>query len=471
MITLKESIEVRQPVEKVFDYTADFTNIEQWDPGVHSSVKTENGYDLILNSGPFRPRMRYEVIEFQPHSRVVLKGTGDTFSALDTITFEKSGNGTCIDYQADIEFSGPAKHVEWLLAPWLRRVGRKSVQGLKRVLDNFPKDLYRLSLFKSGSGVFHFIADHTILPGLFGFTRQGFAMAGRFWQDDTHSLFGRQVVLTGGTSGIGKAAAFALAQNQARLTIIARNPDKARSTVKEIIAQTGNPRVDFMIADLSIMQDVHRVSRALMEQKRTIDVLINNAGALFNERTETSEGIERTFATDLLGIFILTRNLVSALSRSHEGRIINVSSGGMYTQGIDLDDLENHFKPYEGAKAYARAKRGLVLLTRTWAEQLAHLNISVHAMHPGWVDTPGIRTALPGFHSLTRSVLRSPEQGADTMVWLASVNRSRVGTGLFWLDRRPRETVVFPGTGHSDQERMLLWEKLHEYAAPYLISG
>ena len=92
-------------------------------------------------------------------------------------------------------------------------------------------------------------------------------------------------------------------------------------------------------------------------------------------------------------------------------------------------------------------------------------------MHPGWVDTPGIRTALPGFHSLTRSVLRSPEQGADTMVWLASVNRSRVGTGLFWLDRRPRETVVFPGTGHSDQERMLLWEKLHEYAAPYLISG
>jgi len=189
-------------------------------------------------------------------------------------------------------------------------------------------------------------------------------------------------------------------------------------------------------------------------------VLINNAGALFNDRQATSEGLEKTFATDLLGGFYLTMHLKEALAASEASRIINVSSGGMYTQKIDVHDLENRFYPYNGAKAYARAKRGVVILTKIWAEQFKPLGITVNAMHPGWVDTPGIEKSLPGFHQLVNRIMRTPEQGADTIVWLAADRQAALSTGLFWLDRRPHETMVFPGTGTSESDRALLWQKL-----------
>lgn len=124
-----------------------------------------------------------------------------------------------------------------------------------------------------------------------------------------------------------------------------------------------------------------------------------------------------------------------------------------------MGDLQNEGPPYEGAKAYAGAKRGIVILTRLWAQQMRHLNVAVHSMHPGWVNTPGIRKALPGFHSLVNPVLRTPDLGADTIVWLAASKKAGESTGKFWLDRRPRETVLFSKTGESEQERQLLWEK------------
>ena len=102
---------------------------------------------------------------------------------------------------------------------------------------------------------------------------------------------------------------------------------------------------------------------------------------------------------------------MNGFSKSGNARIINVSSGGMYTQKIDVDDLQNKEVPYDGAKAYARAKRGIVILTMLWAKRLKQKGIVAHAMHPGWVDTPGIESSLPGFHSMTKSILRTPEQG------------------------------------------------------------
>jgi len=312
----------------------------------------------------------------------------------------------------------------------------------------------------SGTGWLDFLADHAILPGMLMFSRFGYELSRRFWTEPGGTLYGRKVVLTGGTSGIGKAAAFMLAEKKAFLTIIARNREKARQVQQAIISKTGNPHVDVMLADLGRMQDIKQVARQLQDTKKSIDILINNAGALFNERKETSEGFEQTFATDLLGVFYLTELLKKVIARS-SGRIINVSSGGMYTQKIDVEDLENRQPPYNGAKAYARAKRGVVILTRIWAQELQKDGITVHAMHPGWVDTPGIQRSLPGFHSLVGNQLRTPEQGADTIVWLALSETAARSTGRFWLDRRPHETVVFPGTGESEQERLALWRKLH----------
>jgi NAD(P)-dependent dehydrogenase (short-subunit alcohol dehydrogenase family)/carbon monoxide dehydrogenase subunit G len=467
MIKLNESIHVPNALEAVFTYTSDFRNIKDWDPGVAVSQKKSKGeiqvgstYDLTLRFGPFRPKMKYTIAAYKPFSKVILKGRGDAFSAMDTISFFKTPTGTRIDYEAQIYFSGVSKHMEKFLTPVLKNTGRKAIQGLEAKLrgeNRIPKDS---SWFFSGSNGFDYIADHLIFPGMLMFSKLGYSLSKRFWAENNETLFGKKVVITGGTSGIGKAAAIKLAEKKACLTIIARNRKKAEQVQQQIIEKTGNPHVDFLIADLSRMEDIKQVAKKLKDRKKTIDVLINNAGALFNERNETIEGLEQTFATDLLGVFYLTELLKDSFP-STGGRIINVSSGGMYTQGIDVDDLQNEVPPYAGSKAYARAKRGIVILTRLWARQMRHSKVAVHSMHPGWVDTPGIETALPGFHSRINSVLRTPDQGADTIVWLAASNEAGKSTGKFWLDRRPHETVLFPKTGESEQARQRLWKKLN----------
>ena len=469
MIRLKESIQVRKNIDTVFRYVSDFSHIQEWDPGVVSSKKarptdrTDVGsvFDLVLKFGPFRPKMTYRVTAFQPYDRVILEGRGDTFSAVDTIWFRQTAHGTQIDYQADIRFSGFGRHLESWLSPFLKQTGKNAMRGLERTLGRADGRVDGKDRFRSGAHWLDFLADHAILPGMFLFSRYGYTLGRRFWAEPHRTLYGKTVVLTGGTSGIGKAAAFKLAEKKAFLTIIARNRKKAEQVQQDIIEQTGNPHVDYLLADLSLMRDVRRVAGRIRDTKSSVDILINNAGALFNERKETSEGIEQTFAIDLLGVFCLTQLLKSKLAGSADARVINVSSGGMYTQKIDVDDLENRQKPYNGAKAYARAKRGIVILTRIWAEQFKKDGITVHAMHPGWVDTPGIERSLPGFHQWMNRLLRTPEQGADTIVWLAVSHEAGRTTGRFWLDRRPHETVVFPGTAESGRERQVLREKLH----------
>lgn len=476
MIQLKESIHLPMPVDQVFGYVTDFSHIQDWDPGVVSSIKTAAGrpgtgttFDLVLRFGPFRPQMTYTIIAYTPNSRVVLKGRADSFMATDTIDFSATETGTRIDYQADIEFFGVQKHVKRILTPMIKSAGKKAMQGLEKRLNPHKLQSYPTTWPESGSSIVDFLADHTILPGMLMFSSLGYAISKRFWSPLNESLADQQVVLTGATSGIGKAAAFQLALKNAGLTLVARDKQKADRVTQEIIEQTGNPKIDYIVADLSLIREVKQAADQLMHQKKTIDVLINNAGALFNERRDTGEGFEQTFATNLLGVFHLTQCLKPALIESAQAkgraRIINVSSGGMYTQKIKLSDLQNREGPFDGAKAYARAKRGMVILTKLWARELAEKGVAVHAMHPGWVDTPGIRTSLPRFHARLRPILRTPLQGADTIVWLAVSPEARESTGMFWLDRRPHETVVFPQTGESEKQRYQLLAMLTDLTA------
>ena len=132
----------------------------------------------------------------------------------------------------------------------------------------------------------------------------------------------------------------------------------------------------------------------------------------------------------------------------------------MYTAGLALDDLQYEKTAYNGSRAYARTKRALVVLTELWAEQLKGSGVVVHAMHPGWADTPGVASSLPGFHTVTRRLLRTPEQGADTISWLAASPEAARASGAFWLDREPHVTHVFPGTDPTPAERRQLWEAL-----------
>jgi NAD(P)-dependent dehydrogenase (short-subunit alcohol dehydrogenase family) len=170
-------------------------------------------------------------------------------------------------------------------------------------------------------------------------------------------------------------------------------------------------------------------------------------------RRVSADGIELTLATNVVGPFLLTNMLISLLEESAPARIINVSSGGMYTQKLRVDDLQSECERFDGPKVYARTKRAEVILTEIWAEQLAGTRVVAHSMHPGWVNTPGVQSSLPRFYELTRPLLRTPVQGADTIVWLGAAAEPGRSSGRFWHDRRPRPTHLLPCTRETPQER------------------
>jgi NAD(P)-dependent dehydrogenase (short-subunit alcohol dehydrogenase family) len=288
----------------------------------------------------------------------------------------------------------------------------------------------------------------------------GYTMLGYRWRPHPAidvDLKGRVALVTGGTSGLGRETASELARLGASVIIVGRSPDKTAIAAQGIQEQTGNPKVHAEVADLSSMKQVRELASRI---RSPLHLLVNNAGILLNERTETAEGLEATLATNLLGHFLLTNLLIDKLEAP--ARIINVSSGGMYTQRIKVDDLQMEHGRYDGALAYARTKRGQVILAELWAEALQNRGVVVHSMHPGWADTPGVSESLPRFYKLTKPLLRTPAQGADTIVWLCASKEAGCCTGQFWHDRQPRPTHRLCSTKESEREREALWEKLAE---------
>lgn len=304
------------------------------------------------------------------------------------------------------------------------------------------------------------LQDRLILPGMLRFTKLGYAWGKRSWAPLKVSMRGRTVVVTGATSGLGEAAARQIAALGARVVIVGRNGEKAEATRKTIVAATGNKDVAVALADLSLLRDVRSLAHRLLESEPHIHVLVNNAGVLLNSRTTTPEGNETSLATNLLAPFLLTQLLIPRLKASAPARIINVASGGMYTSGLALDDMQYERGAYNGSVAYARAKRALVTLTETWADELAPDGVVVNAMHPGWADTPGVATSLPAFRSVTRPWLRDADEGADTITWLAAAPEAGEVTGGFWLDREPHRTHVLPSTNPTAEERRRLWDAM-----------
>jgi dehydrogenase/reductase SDR family protein 12 len=305
---------------------------------------------------------------------------------------------------------------------------------------------------------FDTLLDKTVV---LSYTRLGYTLRQAAWDstDTDVDMTGQVCLVTGATSGLGLATAEGLARLGATVYMLARNEGKGQWVREGIIRRTGNENVHLESADLSSLASVREFGTRFLERERRLDVLINNAGVLLPGRELSVDGFELSFATNVLGPFLLTTLLIPLLKAGAPSRIINVSSGGMYAQKLDVGDLQFERKPFNGVTAYAQAKRAQVILTELWAEKLAGSGITVNAMHPGWADTPGVRTSIPRFHRLTRRSLRTPEQGADTIIWLA-VAESVAGTsGRFWLDRRERGTHLLPGTQSSARDRQRLWDE------------
>jgi dehydrogenase/reductase SDR family protein 12 len=290
------------------------------------------------------------------------------------------------------------------------------------------------------------------------FTTVGYRVRRRVlaWEDlPDRSLVGRTVLVTGATSGLGFATATAAARLGARTIVWGRDPVRTQRAAQQIRQRTGSDQVSTVVADLADLSAVREGAAEVMAQCETLDALVNNAGALTHEHTITDDGLELTYQTHVVAPFLLTHLLQPLLGP--EGRVITVSSGGMYTQGLRLSVLRTGADPYDGVVAYAQAKRAQVLLNEEWALRAP---TRFHAMHPGWADTPGVADSLPTFQRVVGKFLRSPEEGADTIVWLAAAEEPAQSSGRFWLDRRPRGTVRLPGTSSGPDTVARLWQQV-----------
>lgn len=264
-------------------------------------------------------------------------------------------------------------------------------------------------------------------------------------------LTGERHVVTGATSGIGLAAARALAARGASVVLVGRDAARLEAASAEV------PGSSVCRCDLSDLAAVGGLCDELLALGRVTSI-VHNAGFIVAERRLTPQGHESAFATHVLAPYLMTKRLSARLAEDPAGgRVIWVSSGGMYTQRLDLGRAQALTGAYDGVKAYAQHKRAQVLLNEVFDRRFTEAGLAVtsNAMHPGWVDTPGVERGLPGFHRRMRKVLRSADEGADTIVWLAAA-KPVPPSGRFYLDRVARRTEVLPWTRHGDDDRRAL---------------
>lgn len=290
------------------------------------------------------------------------------------------------------------------------------------------------------------------------FDRTGFRIHSlSFDADDLDvDLSGRRCLVTGANSGIGYETALAMADLGADVVLLCRNEERGVEALERIREKTGSARVSLEIVDMSHMESVRAAADRLTAGP--IDILVHNAGVLPDERIQTRDGLELTFATHVVGPFLLTRLLGESLEKSRDGRVIWVSSGGMYTRRLNVEDPNWTNREYDGVLAYAETKRAQVILAELWAEAMRGKSVVVNSMHPGWADTPAVQGSLPRFHRLTRQILRTPAEGADTVIWLAASRAARRSSGRFFFDRSERSTHLIPITKESEAARRALWD-------------
>ncbi|NWQ79241.1 DHR12 reductase, partial [Columbina picui] len=277
-----------------------------------------------------------------------------------------------------------------------------------------------------GNTLFYF------LTGVSDSLRSGYESASRNFDpaDVEVNMAGRSFLVSGANSGIGKAAATEIARRGGTVHLVCRNKERAEAAKGEIVTETGNQNIFLHIVDMSNPKEIWKFAENF-KTKHKLHVLINNAGCMVNSRELTEDGLEKNFATNTLGTYILTTALLPLLEKEADARVITVSSGGMLVQKLNISDLQSGNGTFDGVMVYAQNKRQQVVLTEQWAK--AHRNIHFSVMHPGWADTPAVRSSMPDFYQRMKNTLRTEAQGADTIVWLAvSSEATKLPSGLFF---------------------------------------
>jgi dehydrogenase/reductase SDR family member 12 len=299
--------------------------------------------------------------------------------------------------------------------------------------------------------------EATVVPS---FSRIGAAVRSRVdgWEPPpAGALDGQVVVVTGGTSGLGRATAEAVGRLGAEVEVVGRSADRGAEVVGALTSAGTTAR--FRATDLADAEAATALADALIADHDRIDVVVHAAGAITPERRETRQGLEVIWASMVVGPRLLTQRLVAGL-RDGLGRTVWVTSGGMYLQAVDLDDTGWERRGWDGVRAYAQAKRAQVDLVAE-ATHRGEQPLQV-AVHPGWARTPGVSDSLPGFATVMGPILRTPAEGADSLVWLAAAPASSLRPGALYHDRRVRGTVRWPGTATSSEDRSRLLDLIDE---------
>lgn len=251
----------------------------------------------------------------------------------------------------------------------------------------------------------------------------------------------KNIVLTGATSGIGQEIARNLVKTNNRLWLIVRNQDRIKNLQTDLLMINPRGKLEFIIADLSLMQDAYNAAKTIADKAETIDVLINNAGAIYDQKIITKEGLETTMAGNYLSHFVLTQNLIGKLSHSADPRIINVTSE-MYRMSDWDNDLMFEQKPYDMAKAYANSKLALIYYTQWLAENYKDKNIKANCIHPGVVDT-GFAANNEGWIKYGMNIIRpfiiSAEKAAVPIIELALSEKYSTVSGEYFKRNKMSE--------------------------------
>jgi NAD(P)-dependent dehydrogenase (short-subunit alcohol dehydrogenase family) len=269
---------------------------------------------------------------------------------------------------------------------------------------------------------------------------------------------GKVVLITGGTGGIGKAAATALAGMGAEVVVVGSNEERGKSAVEEIRSKSGNGKVSLVLADLAVRSEVRRLAEEFRDRHDRLDVLVNNAGLVLSEREETPDGIEKTLAINHLAPFLLTNLLLDLLKASAPSRVVTVSSGAERWGRIDFDDLQSRGR-YRGFGVYGLTKLANIMFTFELAKRVEGTGVTATCLHPGAVNT-GFGANNSGlfaiFFRLFKPFMRTPEAGADTLVYLAASPEVEGMTGKYLTDRK---VITASQIAYDESTRERLWEE------------
>src|SRR5687767_2490789 len=277
-------------------------------------------------------------------------------------------------------------------------------------------------------------------------------------QNDWGPLTGRTVLVTGATSGIGKATAAGLAAMGAHVAVTGRDPQRTETAAREVRAAGGGP-VDAFVADLSAQAEVHRLADDVLQRLPRVHVLVNNVGGYWSTRHITADGLEHTFAVNHLAPFLLTNLLLDRLEQSAPARVVTVASNAHAQGRIDFDDLQGALF-FSGGRAYSQSKLANVLFSYQLAERLRECGVTANALHPGMVrtsfgaeDPARIQRLLV---PLLRPVMKSPARGAATSIHLASALELAQVLGRYFANRRPTKSST---RSYDQAVAARLWEE------------